>query len=121
VAASASASPVSEVVDVSDVSPVAELRLQPKHPNPPARRAPPKVDAELLQQMRNLTAFIRGRGHPMVEFGELLDEALSDYLGLQRRELNEGESFPNVGSTWSYPHMRRMLPENGGNGRPRDA
>jgi hypothetical protein len=33
----------------------------------------------------------------MAELGELLDEALSEYLGRQRRELNDGESFPNVG------------------------
>lgn len=86
-----------EVVDASDASKVAEICPQPKPTKPPTRRDPTKVDAELLQQMRNLTAFIRGRGRPMAELGELLDEALSEYLDRRRNELNEGQAFPYVG------------------------
>src|SRR5512144_532470 len=87
----------SDASDASDVSNVAEIRPQPKPHKPPTRRDPTKVNAELLQQMRHLTAFIRGRGRPMAELGELLDEALSEYLDRRRDELNEGQAFPNVG------------------------
>jgi hypothetical protein len=88
---------MADVSDVSDASEGTDLRPQPKRTKPPARRDPTKVDADLLQQMRNLTAFVRGRGHPMAELGELLDEALSEYLERRRHELNGGEGFPDVG------------------------
>lgn len=83
--------------DVSDVSRPVERAGAPKRSKLPARRDPTKVDAELLQQMRDFTAFIRGKGRPMAELGELLDEALSEYLDRKRRELNEGERFPHIG------------------------
>lgn len=96
----AAPNPAPELVDASqasDVSNVADIRPHPRPTKPPIRRDPTKVNAELLQQMRNLTAFIRGRGRPMAELGELLDEALSEYLDRRRNELNEGQAFPYVG------------------------
>src|SRR5512142_631768 len=88
---------VLEASGASDVSLDGALPRHPQRSKRPVRRDPTKVDAELLQQMRDLTAFIRGKGRPMAELGELLDEALSGYLDRRRDELNEGQAFPYVG------------------------
>lgn len=96
-ASPAKSSDPSDVPEVSDVSRPVERAAAPQRSKAPARRDPTKVDAELLQQMRDFTAFIRGKGRPMAELGELLDEALSEYLDRKRRELNEGERFPHIG------------------------
>lgn len=69
----------------------------PVRPQPAAPRVPTRVDATKLQQMRNLTAFYRSKGRPLVELGELLDEALEEYLGRKRQELNDGKDFPEIG------------------------
>lgn len=69
----------------------------PARPRPAAPRVPTRVDATKLQQMRNLTAFYRSKGRPLVELGELLDEALEEYLRRKRQELNDGKDFPEIG------------------------
>lgn len=56
-----------------------------------------KIDRELAQQMRNAVWFLAEHGRPRVQLGELIDEAVTEWLTKMEVEHNGGQAFPDRG------------------------
>ncbi len=56
-----------------------------------------KIRRALADEMRDAVWFFSEHGRPRVQLGELLDEAVSDWLDQVKRDHNGGEDFPRKG------------------------
>lgn len=56
-----------------------------------------KVHGPLVDEMRDAVWFLSEHGRPRVQLGELIDEAVTEWLSQIKAELNGGEDFPRRG------------------------
>lgn len=95
----------SDTAGVSDTAEILVTSVTPGTSGParspvrkPARpRDHIKLDQELAQRMRNAVWFLAEHGRPRVQLGELIDEAVSQWLAKAEASYNGGESFPDRG------------------------
>lgn len=63
----------------------------------PLPRQHVKVRSDLADEVRAAVWFLSERGRPRVQLGELLDEALEEWLAAAKKLHNEGRDFPDRG------------------------
>ena len=56
-----------------------------------------KVRGPLVDEMRDAVWFLSEHGRPRVQLGELIDEAVAEWLSRIKAELNGAEDFPRRG------------------------
>lgn len=56
-----------------------------------------KLDTALAIELRNAVWFLSEHGRPRVKLGEVLDEAVSEWLSKVKNQANNGQNFPHVG------------------------
>ena len=56
-----------------------------------------KVRSDLADEVRAAVWFLSERGRPRVQLGELLDEAVEEWLAAAKKLHNEGRDFPDRG------------------------
>jgi hypothetical protein len=56
-----------------------------------------KLDSEIAEDARAAVRFLRGRGEPDLQLGELLDRLVTQGLDRIRQDQNNGEPFSTSG------------------------
>lgn len=63
----------------------------------PEPREHVKLRRSLADEMRDAVWFLSEHGRPRVQLGELIDEAIAEWLERAKVDHNEGEAFPRRG------------------------
>lgn len=85
------------VADTSVVSGTTGARGVQDTSTPPKARQHVKLRGDLADELRDAVWFLGASTRPRVQLGELLDEAVGEWLTKVKAEQNGGEDFPHKG------------------------